>query len=147
MTAYDPARALCVLTHESASILVDLSLCILGDDDRGGWKDRAVEGKVYPPAIKAKLMCLGEVDTAVTPLEPPSAPTDPDMTAPQVALSVPSNLLGRPPDTQYVVKALIVKELDPTFDLDLWNRAARVRSQYEWSQSTSRVAGKARSFD
>lgn len=52
-----------------------------------------------------------------------------DLSEPQVGSSVKGL---EKPNKWFVMEAVLMKELDWSFDLALWNTAARMRSQNEW---------------
>ncbi|EPQ29709.1 uncharacterized protein PFL1_02929 [Pseudozyma flocculosa PF-1] len=133
-----------ILTYGGASLRVDLSLCIDGagdGDQRGGWRNYRQQqqqqrhaassggGRVYPPNLKARVMCIGYLEQAPsTTVEQPSR--DWEDTA-HLAQRAPA------PHPDHVLRALLIRELEHDFDIDLWAHAARLRSQFEWKRSTT----------
>lgn len=159
VTAIDPSMSTTVVLSEmadphhssSSSIIVDLSLCVNPEppDDpfsranAGGWRlytqqqqrQQVGTSTIVPPALKSMCMVIGylrkhgrTIDTDFAQHQPrssTSSSTDP-------VLPHAANVRQPSPHTRFFIEAILVKELDHTFDLNLWNYTARLRSQHEW---------------
>ncbi|SNX82252.1 uncharacterized protein MEPE_00958 [Melanopsichium pennsylvanicum] len=116
--------------YAPVSLLIDLSLCT---DQPSGWKKSK---QLVPPQIKSMLMVIGHLVQRQTPVDV-SFVTDTakkDLGKPQIREAIPAFTQDQDlvPNRYFVLEAILVKPLDHTFDLRLWNRAARLRSQHEW---------------
>jgi hypothetical protein len=107
--------------HPPSSVLVDLSLCA-----------------VPSPPLKTPLMVLGTltrrstpIDLAFTTAPAPIPPIDAQVAATVFPLRTDIQL----PSRLFVLEALVCKPLDHTFDLALWNHAARLRSHADWDMA------------
>ncbi|CBQ70277.1 conserved hypothetical protein [Sporisorium reilianum SRZ2] len=143
VTAVSPSNAsLIVLTDPfpssssgCGSILVDLNLCTDQSGDRGesgaGWSKK--HPQQVPPDLKAAVMVIGHLTRRSQPVDVGFLrnPEKADWSQVQVRSAVPIKG-GATPNRFFVLEALLVRALDHTFDLGLWNRAARVRSEHQW---------------
>ncbi|SPO25006.1 uncharacterized protein UTRI_01518_B [Ustilago trichophora] len=150
ITLSDPFPA---TDYASASILVDLSLCT---DQSAGWKRGSLQ--CVPPELKSMLMVIGHLTKRDNPVDIgflTATGETIDLGEPQIRSSI--NAFGQGetaeelvPNRWFVLEAMLVKPLDHTFDLRLWNRAARLRSQHEWqlhSLSSRDAKGKRKAID
>lgn len=120
------------------SILVDLSLCI----SNNGWK-RGNEAKL--PKLKSKLMVIGHLTRREVGMEvgwvTNSGKEGRELVEPQLRTSLGEGERGKwMPNKYFILEAILVKPLDEQFDLALWNTAARMRSQNEWSHYHTSLA-------
>lgn len=134
--------------YTSASLLVDLSLCT---DQSAGRKRGSPQ--CVPPELKNMLMVIGHLTKRTNPVDIDFLTGKQDsvnLAEPQVRNSIKEFGQGERgqelmPNRWFVLEAMLVKTLDHTFDLRLWNRAARMRSQHEWqlhSSSSKNARGK-----
>lgn len=159
VTAIDPDMSTTVVLSEidqHGSILVDLSLCTNpepADDpysraNAGGWRHYSHQQQrqqmgtstIVPPTIKSVCMVLGylrkhkaPIDTSF--LDKEERPTSSRSSEPLI--SDTANVRQARPNDRFYLEAILVKELDHTFDLKLWNYTARLRSQHEWKNAPS----------
>ncbi|SJX60951.1 uncharacterized protein SRS1_12174 [Sporisorium reilianum f. sp. reilianum] len=115
------------------SILVDLSLCTDQSSDTGGAGWSKKHPQQVPPDLKAAVMVIGHLTRRSQPVDVGFLrnPEKADWSQVQVRSAVPIKR-GATPNRFFVLEALLVRALDHTFDLGLWNRAARVRSEHQW---------------
>ncbi|SPO22840.1 uncharacterized protein UTRI_01518 [Ustilago trichophora] len=139
--------------YTSASLLVDLSLCT---DQSAGWKRGSLQS--VPPELKSMLMVIGYLTKRTNPVDIDFLTANRDrinLAEPQIRHSIKGFGQGERgeeliPNRWFVVEAMLVKTLDHTFDLRLWNRTARMRSQHEWqlhSSSSKNTRGKHKAID
>ncbi|CDS00821.1 hypothetical protein [Sporisorium scitamineum] len=136
VTAVSPSNAsFIVLTdpYPSAAsttaglILVDLSLCTDqsgNGGESGGWNKK--HPQQVPPELKSAIMVIGHLTRHTRPVDIGflANPEKADWGQVQVrsAVSMGGESL---PNRFFVLEAMLVKPLDYTFDLKLWNHAAR----------------------
>lgn len=148
VTAIQPPFLVLTDLHPSkstspASLLVDINLCV-------------GEGvKWDPPELKSKLMVIGHLIQRSTPanldwMESKGVKGIKDLSEPQVGNAVKTAGKGEGwvPNKWFVLEALLLKPLDPAYDLALWNYTARLRSKHEWEHhGSSKVKGKRKAED
>lgn len=123
------------------SVLVDLSLCVDQSHDANGASWGRTSRQVVPPELKSCVMVIGHLTQRGTPVDTrflhDSKQNDDEKWTSEVHLHHAAPQLQHPAwgrvNRWFVVEALLVKQLDASFDLALWNRTARTRSEHEWS--------------
>lgn len=121
----------------AGSILVDLSLCIdqSQDGSKGGWGRTTPQ--VVPPELKCKCMVIGHLTRLPLPMDITFALRQSHIDLGQVQLHHAVHLMRQKwassLNRYFVLEATLIKPLDDEFDLQLWNRTARVRSHHLWS--------------
>ncbi|PWZ00913.1 hypothetical protein BCV70DRAFT_84643 [Testicularia cyperi] len=160
ITSIDPASSLCVLSDEGSSLLVDLSLCTQPHDeydqsDPGGWrhyraqqqqKDPAQTGiDIVPPQLKSKCMVIGYLVRQQDPVDIAFVQSGRARLSDSGEVQTPSSssVEQELPNRFFVLEAILARELDPSYDLSLWNRTARLRSLYEYNQPSIPMASTA----
>lgn len=137
VTAICPLTSLIVLTDPYptassgvGSVLVDLSLCT---DQTGGWSRK--HSQSVPPELKSKVMVIGHLTRRDVPVDISFLTGKEESGWEGVQLKQAVDHFRErwaPPNRYFVLEAILVKPLDHTFDLQLWNHTARRRSQHEW---------------
>lgn len=135
------------------SVLVDLSLCTA--QPAAAWTK--THPQTVPPELKTKLMVIGHLVRRETRLDiswataqhTPLHLAEPQIPSAIARLSAENNHLV--PNPFFVLEAILIKPLDHTFDLALWNHTARLRSHHEWTlhhhESQSQSKGKRKATD
>lgn len=116
------------------SILVDLSLCTdqTGDSGQGGaWSKKRPQQ--VPPELKSTIMVIGHLTRFTRPLDLAFLSSPEMIECADVQMRSAVSMEGRSlPNRYFVLEAMLVKPLDHTFNLQLWNQAARMRSDHQW---------------
>ncbi|KAN0060580.1 hypothetical protein ACQY0O_007232 [Thecaphora frezii] len=128
LSHFDPPQSIGLLCYDRTAMLIDLSLCVRATDHadaRGGWHPyrlrnaRALD-RLYPPELRAKLMCIGYQERVETPYRLDwHIPTSSQTTTPIY-------------DPRRILRVILAVQLEWSFDIHQWVYAARLRSAYEW---------------
>ncbi|EST10179.2 hypothetical protein PSEUBRA_000592 [Kalmanozyma brasiliensis GHG001] len=143
VTAVNPTNAsLIVLSDpfpspnsDPGSLLVDLSLCTDQSGTTGaGWHKS--HPQLVPPPLKGMIMVIGHLirrEVAID-IDFLHNQTQRGWDGVQTNDALPhfENDEWDLPNRFFVLEAILIKPLDHTFDLRLWNHTARLRSQHEW---------------